>query len=208
MLYIHLDRDEMRAFRLLRRLMTSPKHALRRLYAPGLPLLRTALARLEVLLEHHLPDLHAHFSAIGLHAVLYAQEWFLTLFTYSLPMSLAARVMSTFFVDGWPALFRMALAVLQDKQEQLLDCDLERAMAILKGFQRGRDVCTVDADWVLVTRDDLVHKALKFDVDDDTLLAVDAHCQVNGTGEAESGAGACGEAVSASGQVARGGCAR
>mmetsp|Transcript_15022 Transcript_15022/g.47910 ORF Transcript_15022/g.47910 Transcript_15022/m.47910 type:complete len:391 (-) Transcript_15022:15-1187(-) len=205
-LYIHLGRDEMRTFRLLRRLMTSPKHALRRLYAPGLPLLRTALTRLEVLLEHHLPELHRHFHSIGLHAVLYAQEWFLTLFTYSLPMSLAARVMSTFFADGWPALFRMALAVLKDKQDELMGCDLEHALTILKGFQRGRDICTVDADWVLVTRDDLVHKALKFDIDEDTLVAVDAHTQVNGTGDRSDGRGVAGGA--AAGTAATGAKAR
>ena len=51
-------------------------------------------------------------STIGLHASMYASEWFLTLFSYRLPLHTAARVWDTFVVDGIAALMRVGLALV------------------------------------------------------------------------------------------------
>lgn len=44
-------------------------------------------------------DLYMHFNNMGFDTSMYASSWFLTLFTTSLPIELANRIMDLFLVD-------------------------------------------------------------------------------------------------------------
>lgn len=46
-----------------------------------------------------MPDLHTHFNNMGFDTSMYASSWFLTLFTTSLPLELANRIMDLFLVE-------------------------------------------------------------------------------------------------------------
>ena len=69
------------AFSAYCRLLDDPPRGagLRRLYLPGLEQLKVELGTLDILASQHLPALHAHLTAHGLPAVLYASQWYMTL---------------------------------------------------------------------------------------------------------------------------------
>jgi hypothetical protein len=83
------------AFKLYCHLMDEPAAGgagLRRFYAPGLEPLKLELSVFELLLASHLPDLAAHLQAAGLPAVLYASQWFMTLYASPFPLHFGGRV--------------------------------------------------------------------------------------------------------------------
>lgn len=112
------------------------------LYMPGLPHLSMSLWQLDKCVSVFMPDLHAHFQRLKVQPQLYAsvcsgsntpsdlislvghgvilsilklpwmQEWFVGLFTYTLPLNEAARVWDLFFTQGWKAIHKIALAIL------------------------------------------------------------------------------------------------
>ncbi|CAM9884497.1 unnamed protein product [Pylaiella littoralis] len=55
------------------------RFGMRKLYCPGMPLLRLRFFQLNRLLMWHLPDLHEHFEACGVQTNLFATSWFVTL---------------------------------------------------------------------------------------------------------------------------------
>lgn len=78
--------------RLYHRIMTSGP-TLRRYYLPGLETLKIELRRFELLLAVRHPQLHQHLLDAGLPALLYAAQWFMTMFSCPFPLHVAARVL-------------------------------------------------------------------------------------------------------------------
>lgn len=46
-----------------------------------------------------MPDLFTHFNNMGFDTSMYASSWFLTLFTTTLPLDLANRIMDVFLAE-------------------------------------------------------------------------------------------------------------
>lgn len=46
-----------------------------------------------------MPDLCTHFNNVGFDTSMYASSWFLTLFTTTLPLELANRIMDIFLAE-------------------------------------------------------------------------------------------------------------
>ena len=65
-----------------------------------------------VLCRERLPRLAAHFEREGVDHAMYASQWFITIFAYSFPFDLVTRVWDMFLLEGWKAVYRVALAVL------------------------------------------------------------------------------------------------
>merc|ERR1711881_328513 len=86
-----------------------------------------------VLVQEHIPDLYGHFQSQSIHTNLYASSWFLTLFTTSLPMKLACRIMDCFLADGIETIFRLALSLLLLGKNELLVQDME---GVIRYFQK------------------------------------------------------------------------
>ena len=63
---------------------------------------------------------------------MYASSWFLTVFTTTLPLELASRVMDIFLLDGIETIFRVTLAILQISTDELLSRDMEGVVKVLK----------------------------------------------------------------------------
>ncbi|KAM0029271.1 putative Rab-GTPase-TBC domain-containing protein [Helianthus debilis subsp. tardiflorus] len=72
------------------------------------------------LLTKKCPRLSAHLDAIGFDVSLVATEWFLCLFSKSLPSETTMRVWDVLFYEGASVLFYVALAVFKIKEEELL----------------------------------------------------------------------------------------
>ena len=72
-----------------------------------------------------LPRLHAHFIEIQLTPEVIVAQWFITLFSYTVPLQWTMQIWGYVFCEGWPALFRVVLSLLQILEDTILDVDLE-----------------------------------------------------------------------------------
>jgi hypothetical protein len=79
----------------------------------------------ETLFKRILPDLYAHFEAIGLSTEMYLLDWFLTIFSKSLPLDLATHLWDIYLYEGQCFLFRAALGILKYLQTRILAQDLD-----------------------------------------------------------------------------------
>jgi len=126
-----LQMPEEEAFAVFIKLME--QYRLRELYKPAMTELGLCMFQLECIVQEQMPDLYTHFNNMGFDTSMYASSWFLTLFTTTLPLELANRIMDLFLVDGISAVFRVAIAILQQARFDLLKLDME---GMLKYFQR------------------------------------------------------------------------
>ncbi|CAD6185217.1 unnamed protein product [Caenorhabditis auriculariae] len=126
-----LQMPEEEAFAVLVRLMEN--YRLRELYKPAMTDLGLCMFQLECLVQEQMPDLYTHFNNMGFDTSMYASSWFLTLFTTTMPLDIANRIMDCFLVEGMDFIFCLAMAILQQARIELLRLDME---GMLKYFQR------------------------------------------------------------------------
>ncbi|RKP01753.1 hypothetical protein CXG81DRAFT_11624 [Caulochytrium protostelioides] len=110
-----LERE--RAFWVLVCLLETPCKGL---YDPDLLQLKTDAIVFDRLLAKKLPRLARHFCANDVSALMFITQWFLTIFTTSLPWPSALRVWDMLLVDGPKAIFRIGLAVLMIGKRHLI----------------------------------------------------------------------------------------
>ena len=128
-LLLHMAEDQ--AFFLLRHLMF--RRGLRKLYLPDMAALQLHLYQLSRLLHDRLPAIYSHFDKHEVSPTLYAAPWLLTLFASQFPLGFVTRVFDLLFLESSEVIFRVALALLEDHQDQLLCCDsFEEIMEYLK----------------------------------------------------------------------------
>ncbi|XP_063986457.1 TBC1 domain family member 1 isoform X1 [Diachasmimorpha longicaudata] len=128
-LLLHMSEDQ--AFFLLRHLMF--RRGLRKLYLPDMAALQLHLYQLSRLLHDRLPSIYCHFDKHEVSPTLYAAPWLLTLFASQFPLGFVTRVFDLLFLESSEVIFRVALALLEEHQEQLLMCDsFEEIMEYLK----------------------------------------------------------------------------
>ncbi|ESP00273.1 hypothetical protein LOTGIDRAFT_141007 [Lottia gigantea] len=108
-------------------------YRLRELFKPSMAELGLCMFKLECLIQELLPELYVHFNAQNFYTSMYASSWFLTLYTTSFPLAIACRIMDLFISEGMDAIFRLAIAILQSSQEDLLSLDME---GMLRYFQK------------------------------------------------------------------------
>nr|XP_044997770.1 carabin isoform X1 [Jaculus jaculus] len=65
------------------------------------------------LLRRLLPRVHKHLQQVGVGPLLYLPEWFLCLFTRSLPFPTVLRIWDTFLSEGAKVLFRVGLTLMR-----------------------------------------------------------------------------------------------
>lgn len=73
---------------------------LRRMYLPGLDALKEKLAAFEWLMLQLHPHLYGHIQQYGVPSVLYASQWFMTLFSTPFPSHFSARVIDIMLQVG------------------------------------------------------------------------------------------------------------
>jgi len=102
------------------------------LYRPGLPRFRLVSFQFERLFERSLPKLARHFESECVFSSMYASQWFITVFSYSLPFDVVVRVWDIFIAEGWKIVFRVALGLLRMGQKELLKRDFEGIVPYIK----------------------------------------------------------------------------
>lgn len=89
-------------------------------FTSGMTGLRTDLKVLGSLMERHLPRLYEHMENEQLDLSAITMNWFLCLYLNTLPCDVAHRVLDCLMHEGPEVLFRVAMAILQAYEEELL----------------------------------------------------------------------------------------
>ncbi|KAJ3364450.1 ecotropic viral integration site [Kappamyces sp. JEL0680] len=111
------------------------KFGIRSMFTPDMSGLHLALFQHAVLVQKIMPELAAHLDSCNITSTMYASQWFLTLFSYSVPLPLVFRIFDLIFSEGvMVVLMRVSLALLHRNQARLLSMsDLETVLNCLKG---------------------------------------------------------------------------
>ena len=121
---------EEEAFCVLVQIMT--RYDLRGQFKPQPDLLSQRLYQLTYLTRDHLPHVHRHFESQGIQTNMYAATWFISLFAYKFPLDVVFRIYDIFLSDGIEALFRVALALLERNQSNILVLEYDKLLQFLK----------------------------------------------------------------------------
>lgn len=101
------------------RLLSCPRYAMRGYFLPNLPEVEVTSYALKALLKELAPALAAHLDAVGAEPLFYF-EWYFTLFTLMLPDALLLDVWTFILADGWIAVFKLVIALLEHLEPHLI----------------------------------------------------------------------------------------
>ncbi|VDK34894.1 unnamed protein product, partial [Anisakis simplex] len=81
-----------------------------------------------------LPDLHTKLKVLGLDDMI-ALSWFLTVFLNAVKFDAAIHILDLFFYDGSKVMFQVALQILKENQNEILEArDDGEALLLLTRF--------------------------------------------------------------------------
>jgi hypothetical protein len=94
---------------------------IRGLWRRGVPKMKLRAFQLSRVLARHVPRLQAHLDEIQMNPQVLGAQWFLPLFSYTLPLGLAMRSWDYIFKSGWAAVYRVVLVLLRAVETDLLN---------------------------------------------------------------------------------------
>ena len=62
----------------------------------------------------------------------FGTDWFLTIFSSGVPLSVTLRIYDAYFAEGPKILFRVALYILISLEKQLIDTPIDRLVDVIK----------------------------------------------------------------------------
>jgi len=123
---------EEEAFWMLEALLRGQSFCLHGLYSPGFPLLHRFFFQLEYLQKKHFPRLYKHLKAQDVSPMLYAPQWFITLFAYNLNMETLLRIWDIMFHEGIKIVFKLSLFLMKYVEKEVLKNDFSGIVRLLK----------------------------------------------------------------------------
>eukprot|EP00854_Cymbomonas_tetramitiformis_P001490 gene1490-2117_t len=112
------------AFWLLVALLKGAVHTpMEGLYRPGLPLVRQYLFQFERLLQEMIDS------------SMYASQWFITVYSYSLQFDLVVRIWDIFMLEGMKVVFRVGISLMKYAEEELLQLPFEPLVSALRNIK-------------------------------------------------------------------------
>ncbi len=94
----------------------------------------------------------------GIEVELFANKWFLTLFTMQFPLDFVVRVWDHFLCNGWITVYNVALALLTQMEDELLQMkSFDSIMALILG--------TFETDWKGIDPDAVLIEAQKINLE-------------------------------------------
>eukprot|EP01122_Echinamoeba_exundans_P009352 TRINITY_DN3284_c0_g1_i1.p1 TRINITY_DN3284_c0_g1~~TRINITY_DN3284_c0_g1_i1.p1 ORF type:complete len:486 (+),score=65.15 TRINITY_DN3284_c0_g1_i1:45-1502(+) len=102
------------------------------LFIPGLPLLQNLVYKLDRLTQILIPDLFLHLKQENVSPLMYASEWFSTIYSYNFPFELTCRIWDIFLVEGLNYLLKIGLAILKIAEKDVLKLRFEQIILHLK----------------------------------------------------------------------------
>lgn len=106
------------------------------LWQSKVPKMKLRIFQFDNILKWLLPKLHAHFIDVNMAPEVLVAQWFVTLFTYTLPLHLTVKIWNYMFLDGWTAIFRITMSLLQALEDKFLNTDLEGIGIILRSWKK------------------------------------------------------------------------
>ena len=103
------------------------------MYQEGLPLLQRYLYQFDGLVEHFLPRLCQHLRQENIVPTMYCSQWFITVFSYTLPFGCLLRVWDIFIHEGMRVVFAIGLELLRCEEEDLHGLKFENLVQALSG---------------------------------------------------------------------------
>ncbi|KAI8978971.1 rab-GTPase-TBC domain-containing protein [Pilobolus umbonatus] len=114
-----MNMPETQSFCVFVRLMET--YEMRSMFTLNMEGLQLRLFQFSNLLSEILPDLSAYFDTQGVHAAMYASQWFLTLFAYAFPIQLVIQIYDIIIAEGAAeTIMRVAIAMLKRSQNIIL----------------------------------------------------------------------------------------
>ncbi len=135
-LMLHLPEPD--AFGMFVQMMHSRKFAMRNLFLSGFPFLQRMLELFRHVMRLVLPNLMDHFEGLGIDPGFFCSNWFLTIFSSALPISICCRIWDLFFSEGWIWIFRVSLALLIADEKLLMSMTMEDVLMHVKNIHEGK----------------------------------------------------------------------
>lgn len=110
------------------------RHGMNQFFGDRFPKLRLTALQFDCLVEAFLPDLSSAFDVFNLSADFYGTQWFLTLFSYTLPFPHVVRIWDQFLCRGMKFIHRVGLALLSEAQPALLGLGFDGVVAALRAL--------------------------------------------------------------------------
>ncbi|CAI7848542.1 unnamed protein product, partial [Closterium sp. NIES-54] len=175
------------------------KCGLRGVFLPDMQQLQVRMYQLSQLLIDAHPEVHAYFEELDVKPVMYAADWFLSLFARTMPHYIVFRVFDIIFADKTTAIvFKLGMVLLQVCERQLQQCpEMEYAMHFLR-VELPLQLKEVSEDYL----EELVSKALRVHLPFASLLRLEAEYELL-AGEAAAAARHVRAAAAASEAAAR-----
>ncbi|KJP89908.1 hypothetical protein AK88_00364 [Plasmodium fragile] len=112
------------------------KYNLNDLFSSDMSLLNEDLFILDQLLLVFFPKTYLHLKKENVHSSMFASQWFVTLFSYSISIVYLVRIWDFFFIYGPSFLFKVALAYFKLQEEAILGESFEGILNRLKVLSR------------------------------------------------------------------------
>jgi len=135
---------------------------LRQMYLPGLVDLQRRLHVLTQLGWVHIEPLWQHLTDNHVDPMMYATEWFMTLFCRGFDFALSTRVVEIFMFEGYKVIYRVALSILKSMEKELMEADFEGILAIIRNCNKTMNPAEIMQDsytWVFRSTDLARHEA-------------------------------------------------
>ncbi|KAG5438133.1 hypothetical protein PCANB_002984 [Pneumocystis canis] len=104
----------------------------RSFYIPDMPGLHLRLYQFDKLMGEILPDVHNHLHKQGIKPLMYASQWFLTLFAYKFPINMVVRIFDVVIVEGIEAILKFAIALMKKNREEIISLKFDQLLNFLK----------------------------------------------------------------------------
>ena len=112
-------------------------YGVRDMFTKSLPGCVICLLQFEQLVQKYLPKLYEHFKSEGLYTESFASEWFMTLFSYILPIQISFRIFDIFLIDGYKILHRIGLSILSKSDIILRKLNMDDMLKYLKSLNNN-----------------------------------------------------------------------
>jgi len=94
------------------------------LFLPGVPELHLKNYQMAQLIKFHMYKFFSHLRSLQMTTDIFTNKWFMTLFACFLPFHLVQPIFDMFLLEGWVAIFKVGLALLQELEPRLVTMDL------------------------------------------------------------------------------------
>eukprot|EP01087_Luapelamoeba_hula_P011202 TRINITY_DN3015_c0_g2_i4.p1 TRINITY_DN3015_c0_g2~~TRINITY_DN3015_c0_g2_i4.p1 ORF type:complete len:835 (-),score=195.61 TRINITY_DN3015_c0_g2_i4:29-2533(-) len=124
-----LNMDEFTAFCCIANLLN--RHIFVVFYRMDMPMIRRYVAVLDELMAEQIPVIYNNLRYLDITTDLYIMDWFLTIFSKSLPLDIAGRIWDNYFYEGDVFLYRTVLGLLKYLSDTLETASFDECLQLL-----------------------------------------------------------------------------